>query len=222
MHSKGRFQHLIFDLDGTISNPREGIFNAYRYAFGKMDLPIPDDDKLKQYVGPPLRKVFGAYLNNNEAAIQAAITAYRHYYIDQQGMYENALFDGMFELLSGLNDYGITLSVATFKGASVDKILDHFAISHFFPIVEFYNEEKGIVTKAQMIANILERLQITDKDQVLMIGDREHDIFAAHETGVKSCAVTYGFGSVEELNKCRPDFTVNDVSALKQLVLSYA
>lgn len=222
MHSKGRFQYLIFDLDGTISNPREGIFNAYRYAFGKMDLPIPDDDKLKQYVGPPLRKVFGAYLNNNEAAIQAAITAYRHYYIDQQGMYENALFDGMFELLSGLNDYGITLSVATFKGASVDKILDHFAISHFFPNVEYYNEDKGIVTKAQMITNILDSLQITDKNQVLMIGDREHDIFAAHETGVKSCAVTYGFGSVEELNMCKPDFMVNDVAALKQLVLPSA
>lgn len=222
MHSKRGFQHLIFDLDGTISNPREGIFNAYRYAFGKMDLPIPDDDRLKQYVGPPLRTVFASYLDNNEDKVQDAITAYRHYYINQQGMYENVLFDGMFELLSGLNEDGISLSVATFKGASVDKILDHFAISHFFPNVEFYNEEKGIVTKAQMIVNILERLQITDKNQVLMIGDREHDIFAAHETGVKSCAVTYGFGSVEELIMCKPDYIVNDVAALKQIVLPSA
>lgn len=219
MLNPDQIQHLIFDLDGTISNPEMGIFNAYRYAFKEMRLPAPPDNLLKQYVGPPLRSVFGTYFNFEEEKINAAIQAYRHYYIEQEGMFENNLFDGMFHFLENLKMKGKSLYVATFKGASVDVILKHFGIFSFFDRIEFYNEPAGITTKERMIENIMHAHEISDKEQVVMIGDREHDILAAHETGVKSCAVTYGFGSIEELVKSKPNFLVNSVNELSGLFL---
>ena len=211
-------RHLIFDLDGTISNPQQGIVNGYHYAFEKMGIPGKSESELVGLIGPPLRVVFSEIYFFSKEDTDLAIQHYRDYYYGQGGMYENYIFEGMKDLLQELHAKNKLLHVATNKGLYVDKILDYLGVLEYFSSIEHYNEEKGVTQKHQMISNILS-FQNAEKERVLMIGDREHDILAANQVGVQSIGVLYGFGSPEEMQKCRPTYVVSSVSELRDLLV---
>ncbi|MBK6275330.1 MAG: HAD hydrolase-like protein [Saprospirales bacterium] len=211
-------QHFIFDLDGTISNPEKGIVNGYKYAFGKLQIPIPSHQELVQLIGPPLRNVFRDMYGFSEEDTTHAIEVYREYYNHQGGLFENNLFDGIDDLFASLNDKNKTLHVATFKGAAVDIILKHFKIDQHFKHVLFYNEVSNMITKEKMIEYIMQQENANDKNKVVMIGDRKHDLLAAKNVGVKSVGVLYGFGSEAEINACEPDFIAKDIKDLHAIL----
>jgi phosphoglycolate phosphatase len=210
-------QHLIFDLDGTISNPQQGIVNGYHYTFEKMGLPAKSEAELVSLIGPPLREVFSEIYSFSTADTELAIRHYRDYYYGQGGMYENFIFDGMKELLHELHAKGHTLHVATNKGLQVDKILEHFGVLEYFTMIEHYNEAAGVTQKHQMLANILHD-QKTASTNAIMIGDREHDILAAHHHRMPSIGVLYGFGSIAEMEKCQPTYVAATVEELRTLL----
>jgi phosphoglycolate phosphatase len=211
-------QHLIFDLDGTISNPQQGIVNGYHYAFEKMGLPGKTEAELIPLIGPPLRVVFSENYSFSKPDTDLAIQHYRDYYYGQGGMYENFIFEGMKEMLHELHAKKYTLHVATNKGLHVDKILDFLGVLPYFTSIEHYNEEKGVTQKHQMLTNILTQ-QNTTHEQAMMIGDREHDILAAHHTGMSSIGVLYGFGSKDEMDKCAPTYLAASVGDLRTLLI---
>lgn len=211
-------QHFIFDLDGTISNPEVGIVNGYKYTFDKLQIPVPEHPELLKLIGPPLRNVFRDMYGFSEDDTNHAISVYREYYNQLGGLYENDLFEGMDNLFSSLTQQNKTLHIATFKGAAVDIILKHFNIVKHFKHVLFYNEASNMITKEKMIEHIMEHENTTDKNDVVMIGDRMHDLLAAKNVGVKSVGVLYGFGSLEEITACEPDFIAKNVEELHSIL----
>jgi phosphoglycolate phosphatase len=213
-------QHIIFDLDGTISNPEAGILNGYKYTFPTLNIDTPDDATLRTLIGPPLRKVFEEMYNQHSDTATQAIATYRVYYNQLGGAFENDLYDGMFALIQSLHQQHNTLHIATHKGAMVHEILKHFKIRDYFNQLQHYNEEKNIVTKERMIELILENEKISDLNKAVMVGDRHSDIEAAKYTGIKSIGVTYGFGSVKEIEDANPDFVANNVKELHTILHS--
>ncbi len=211
-------QHLIFDLDGTISNPEPGILNGYKYTFPSLGLPTPDDSILRSLIGPPLRMVFEDLYQQTPEKATDAIATYRVYYNQLGGAFENELYEGMLDLIESLTRQQKTLHVATHKGAMADEILKHFNIRHYFNQLQHYNEEKNIITKEKMIELILEDENISQLNQTVMIGDRHSDIEAAKYTGIKSIGVTYGFGTHKEIEDSKPDYIANNVAELHTLL----
>jgi phosphoglycolate phosphatase len=210
-------QHLIFDLDGTISNPKQGILNGYYYAFEKMGMPGKSESELIPLIGPPLRNVFSDIYSFSSEDTDLAIKHYRDYYYGQGGMYENIIFGGMKQMLQGLHEKGHTLHIATNKGWQVDKILDYLGVLEYFTSIEHHNEAKGVTEKHQMLSNILAQQNIAN-EEAIMIGDREHDILAAHHTGMQSIGVLYGFGTKAEMDICKPTFVVSTVDELGRIL----
>lgn len=212
-------QHIIFDLDGTISNPETGILNGYKYTFPKVNLPTPTDNVLRTLIGPPLRIVFGEMYGLSNEQTNFAIDTYRVYYNTLGGAYENELYDGMQQLIQLLHQQNKKLHIATHKGAMAIEILKHFNIYTYFNQIQHYNEEKNITTKEKMIALIMQAENISNNENVIMIGDRHSDIEAAHNTNVQSIGVTYGFGTVDEITAVAPTFIAHNVSELKTILL---
>jgi len=211
-------QHFIFDLDGTITNPQLGIVGGYRYAFDKLGFPNKSDEELVALIGPPLKYVFSKMYGFSEEDSILGVNYYREYYYGQGGMYDAIIFDGMKALFQSLKDKNKTLHIATNKGLHVDKILEHFGVLEFFTSIEHYNEEKDVLNKETMIENILQNENIQDKNNVVMIGDRDHDLGAAKTIGIPSIGVLYGFGNKEELEKCHPKYLANNVAELHQFL----
>lgn len=214
--------HLIFDLDGTISNPEQGILNGYKYTFPKVNLPIPSDESLRNLIGPPLRKVFQELYRLSKAEADFAITTYRKYYNEMGGAYENHLYDGMKELISDLKSNANSIHLATHKNVMAVNILEHFDIRSYFSQIQYYDEERQITTKEKMIELILKEEGIQQYDSVVMIGDRHSDIEAAHYCGIKSIGVTYGFGSKDEIISSHPNYIVEDVAGLRSVLHQFS
>lgn len=212
-------QHIIFDLDGTISNPEIGILNGYKYTFPKINLPTPTDDVLRTLIGPPLRIVFEDKYGLSTTQTDFAIDTYRVYYNSLGGAYENELYDGMFSLIQSLHQKNKKLHIATHKGAMSKEILKHFNIYSYFNQIQHYDEVKNIITKEKMIELIMQTENISDKGSVVMIGDRYSDIEAAHNTGVKSIGVTYGFGSKDEIIATKPTYIAHNVAELQAYLM---
>lgn len=213
-------QHIIFDLDGTISNPEPGILNGYKYTFPTLDLPTPDDETLRTLIGPPLRVVFEKMYHQTPAIATEAIATYRIYYNQMGGAFENELYNGMIDLLQTLFQQEKILHIATHKGAMTHEILKHFGIRDYFNQLQHYNEEKNIITKEKMIELILEDANISNLHETVMIGDRHSDIEAAKFAGIKSIGVTYGFGTIKEIEDSKPDYIANNVAQLHTLLCS--
>jgi phosphoglycolate phosphatase len=211
-------QHFIFDLDGTITHPQPGIVGGYRYAFNKLGFPDKPDEELIPLIGPPLKYVFSTIYRLSEEQTESGIRYYREYYYGQGGMYEAIIFEGMKDLFHSLKARQKTLHIATNKALQVDKILSHFDVLEYFTTIEHYNEEKGVTTKEKMIENIVQQHRIQNKNHVVMIGDREHDLSAARSAGVQAVGVLYGFGNKEELEKCLPKYIVHNVAELHSVL----
>ncbi|MEN9447384.1 MAG: hypothetical protein RJA25_674 [Bacteroidota bacterium] len=211
-------QHFIFDLDGTITFPQPGILGGYRYAFEKFGITNLSDEALIPLIGPPLRYVFSKIYHFSEADTEAAIQYYKDYYYGQGGMYDAILFDGMRALFQSLKEEQKTMYIATHKSAYVEEILAHFNVLNFFSQIEHYDESKNILTKETMIQNIIQQQNISNLQSIVMIGDREHDLSAAKNMNVRAVGVLYGFGTKEELEQQHPDYLVENVSELSEVL----
>jgi phosphoglycolate phosphatase len=205
---------LLFDLDGTLTNPAPGITRSIAYALEKLGHPIPDQATLESFIGPPLRATFGALLATNAAEpIEVAIRLYRERFADV-GLFENSPYPGIGDLLRALMEGGKKAVVATSKPhVYAKRIVEHFGFTPFIagvygPELDGTNDSKAMIV----------RLACQDfGDATTMVGDRAVDIAAGQAMGLRTVAVTYGFGSVAELTAAQPSHVVENVVALRRL-----
>ena len=189
---------IFFDLDGTLTDPKPGITRSIRYALQKLDHPaIPSEDELTWCIGPPLRASFVRLLGA-ETSADHAVSLYRERFSDV-GLFENAVYDGIGDVLTALGNSGHRLFVATSKPhVFADRIIDHFGLRHHFERV-FGSELDGTrVDKGDLLEYALNEAAV-DPSRTLMIGDRSHDMVGARNNGMKAIGVLYGYGSKDEL-----------------------
>ena len=211
---------ILFDLDGTLTDPGIGITNSVAHALAHWNIEVSDRAELYKFIGPPLSDSFMRYYGFSEEDAIQAIAVYREYF-SVKGLYENEVYPGIPELLESLKAQGKTVVLATSKPEKfAARIIDHFGWSEHFTLVCGATMDSSRSKKGDVIAYTLKQLGITDADKssVLMIGDRHHDIDGAHENGLVAVGVLYGYGDREEHEKAGAEFVVAAVQELKELL----
>ncbi len=200
------YKYILFDLDGTLTDPGLGITNAVMYALKKFDIEAPDRSELYKFIGPPLLQSFQQYYGMSEEESQLALQYYREYF-KPYGLYENTVYDGIEEALAMLKAQGKKLILATSKPEPFAvEILRHFGLDQYFDFVAGATMDEKRVRKADVIAYALESCGITKLSEAIMAGDREHDVLGAKEIGLKCIGVLYGYGDLEELENAGADY----------------
>lgn len=199
---------VLFDLDGTLTDSGPGIMNSVQYALTKCGRPAQDLSELRCFVGPPLFTQFSKYLGCELSKEECAqmVEWYREYYAEK-GIFENRLYDGIPELLERLKGEGKSLMLATSKPEKFANIvMEHFDIAKYFDLIGGALLDERRTEKADVIEYVLETAGITSKETVLMVGDRNYDIFGAKQSGIHSMGVLYGYGTREELERAGADW----------------
>ncbi|MBQ7370730.1 MAG: HAD family hydrolase [Blautia sp.] len=205
---------ILFDLDGTLTESGIGITRCVQYALEKIGKPEPDVDKLLGFVGPPLKEQFMKYADVDEETALQAVCYYRERY-SATGIYENRPYPGIEQVLAQLHKNYILAVASSKPEAYVRQILDHFQLTSYFDEIVGAEMNGARTQKKDVIAEALHRLQLEQhRDEVLMIGDKEHDVLGAREEGVPCLAVAYGYGTREELEEAGPTAIVDTVEEL--------
>lgn len=208
-----KYKHLLFDLDGTITDPKLGITKSVQYALDKMGIIESDLDKLEPFIGPPLKNSFEEIYSYTEEQASQAVEYYREYF-KKYGMYENKLYFGMKELLEQLQNDGYVLYVATSKPSVFAKqILEYFQVKNNFELIVGSNLDGTMSDKTEIIRYIISGRELL-KDNVIMIGDRKHDIIGANNNGIDSVGVGYGYGSERELRQVNCTYYIKTLENL--------
>lgn len=207
-------QYILFDLDGTLTDPQEGITKSVAYALDKFGIQVEDRTSLNKFIGPPLIDSFMEYFHFTEDQAEEAVWKYREYFSDR-GIFENKIYPGIPELLCKLQSEGRTLLLATSKPTVYAKqILEKFSIDQYFTDIQGSNLDGTRVKKAEVVAYVMKQNGIVAPAEAVMVGDRKHDIIGAKECGMSSIGVLYGYGSREELVACKADRIAGDVQEL--------
>ncbi|NME06790.1 HAD family hydrolase [Psychrobacillus sp. BL-248-WT-3] len=213
-----KYEIILFDLDGTLSDPKIGITTSIQYGLEKMGILEKDLEKLECFIGPPLQISFADHYGFNEKQCHQAIAFYRERFIET-GMYENELYEGIIPLLEKLKAAGKKLAVATSKPTVFAiEILKYFQIEDYFDVVAGSELDGTRSAKAEIIQYVLDEFQDKTKDSFVMIGDRKHDMIGANLTGIDSIGVTYGFGSSEELEHASATYIVDNIEELEKII----
>ena len=214
-----KYKVILLDLDGTISDPKIGITKSVQYALSKMNIYESDIEKLNYFIGPPLQDSFAEYYNLNEAQTQKAVDFYRERF-KEKGMFENKLYEKIPTLLKSLCEHEVKLVIATSKPTVFAKqIIQYFNITHYFDCIVGSNLDGTRTSKTEILQYILNKYHYYKPDEFIMIGDRKHDIIGATNTGIDSIAVTYGYGSYEELCLCKPTYLVHDIDQINNILI---
>ncbi len=211
-------ESILFDLDGTLTDPKVGIAKSIQYALKKLDRPIMEQSNLLWCIGPPLLESFKILLETeNTELAQKAIEYYRERF-SEKGLFENRVYSDIQDLLNGLNLMDISLYVASSKPeVFVTRIIDHFDLTRYFKGVYGSRLNGELANKADLIKHISAKENL-DPETLIMVGDRKHDIIGAKKAGVKSIAVSYGYGSQEELSREKPDHIADRVLDILSIV----
>lgn len=210
------FHTVLFDLDGTLTDPGLGITNSVMHALRHYGIPVPERESLFPFIGPPLDESFVKYFNMPQEQALEAIEVYREYF-SVKGLLENSVYEGIEELLQFLRASGKRLMVATSKPEVFSvQILEHFDLAKYFDVISgaMLHPPKGY-GKADVIREALNRANVTDLSGVVMVGDRKHDVEGAHKIGIPAIGVLYGYGNREEHRNCNADYIVETVEELK-------
>lgn len=214
---KSHWKYILFDLDGTLTDPKEGIINSIQYALRRYGIERKEEE-LIHFIGPPLHVSFMEFFPA-EAEAHKAVDVYREYYATK-GIYENLLFDGIPELLKKLKQQGKVICLATSKPENfAQQILQHFSIDEYFDVITGANMDSTRTEKAEVIGEVMRQLPLLTPETAVMIGDRKFDIIGAKAHGLDTIGVAFGYGSVEELEKEAPGYIVHSVKELGRLLL---
>ncbi|MDP2115319.1 MAG: HAD hydrolase-like protein [Bacteroidota bacterium] len=214
-----QFTHILFDLDGTLTNPRLGIGNSLKYALRQMQIDGYSSEILERFVGPPLQDGFKNLFGLNERNTNLAVEHFRTYF-GEKGLYENEPYSGITELLEELHLSGKHIYVVTSKLEKYAKmIVRHFEFDRYIDDLQGAEATGKHSGKGQLIAELMERNRILPSSSVVMIGDTHYDLIGAKENEISCIAVGYGFGTPESLSACDPDYLVESVDELVELLL---
>ena len=197
----GLSMRILFDLDGTLTDSFDGITKSIQYALKELGREIPEAEKLRWCIGPPLQESFLTLLDtNNRSEAEEALALYRSRY-GEAGLFENKLYSGILESLEALRELGHDLSVATSKPeVFAVRIIEHFGLREFFSHVDGSQLDGRRTDKSDLIRHILDRDGLTE---AIMVGDREHDIIGGTANGLATVGVLWGNGTKEELQAAR-------------------
>ncbi len=200
------YKNILFDLDGTLTDPALGIKNSIRYALNKQNRPTLDDETLNAFIGPPLIDTFMKFCNVTRKEAESLVTDYREYF-RLKGMFENKVYPMIPEMLKALKDEGRALFVATSKPEPFAKtILEHFDLAKYFDFIGGSTLQETRTKKTEVIQYVLETNHL-DAAECLMVGDRCYDIEGAKNCNMKVAAVLFGYGDEEELKDA--DYLIN-------------
>ena len=216
-----RYRYLLFDLDGTITDPKVGITTCVQYALDSFGIHEPALDKLEPFIGPPLKASFMDFYGFDDRQTQAAVEKYRERF-STVGLYENELYPGMDRLLRELRDGGARLAIASSKPTVfVRQILEHFQIADCFQVVVGSELSGARVEKDEVVAEAVRQLltRPEDKADTVMIGDRKFDILGGKSLGLHQIGVAYGYGQPGELEEANAEVIVDTVEQLREVLL---
>jgi phosphoglycolate phosphatase len=210
---------LLFDLDGTLTDPKLGIINSIQHSLKYFGIFETDEDRLTEFIGPPLIESFMKYYCFNEDKARLAVVKYREYFADK-GIFENQVYLSVPELLEELFDSGKNLVLATSKPIIfARKVLDYFQLSRYFRFAAGSNLDGTRTKKSEVISYALKESELKAGSNVVMIGDRKYDIIGAKETGIDSIGVLYGYGSRQEMKNEGPTHIADTVGSLRTILL---
>ncbi len=216
-----RLTHILFDLDGTLTDPGIGITNSVMYALERYGISVDSRESLYRFIGPPLVDSFQRFYGFSPADARAAVDVYREYFADR-GIFENEVYPGIPALLSRLRAAGLRLIMATSKPEEYAvQIAEHFGLTDFFDCIAGAAMDETRSQKWEVIEYALARCGVTDRDAVLMVGDRKHDVLGASRCGLACLGVLYGYGSRDELEKAGACAFAETVEAVGDYILSH-
>ena len=208
------YNYILFDLDGTLTDPGTGITNSVAYALNKFNITVENKTELYNFIGPPLVDSFMKYYNMNYEDGIKAVEYYREYF-GVTGIFENTMFDGISKLLEDIKNSGRKIALATSKPEQYAvRILEHFGLTKYFDFVGAATMDESRSKKSDVIKYTLENLDIKDKSKVVIIGDSNHDIYGANQNGIDSIGVLFGYGDRAELEAAGATYiaeTINDI-----------
>jgi phosphoglycolate phosphatase len=210
---------FLFDLDGTLTDPKVGILACTRYALENLNRPSPPDHVLESFIGPPLRKLFSVLLGDQaeKSLIEEAVRLYRERYTDT-GIYETRIYAGIGAMLERVRPAASVMLVATSKPTVfAERIVKHFGIAHLFNAVYGVELDGRFDDKAELISYALQRERLR-AEEALMVGDRAADVIAASAHGVPSIGVLWGYGSESELHRAGARMLCSTPTTLAELL----
>lgn len=215
------YQYIFFDLDGTLTDPREGITKSVQYALSRMGIEEPDLKKLEPFIGPPLTDSFMEFYGLTKARAEEAVDYYRERF-REKGLYENELLEGVPQMLEHLKEAGRVLAVASSKPEPfVRTIMEHFKIDGYFDYICGSTLDNTRTKKEEVIEELLRRMGLSgdDKKRILMVGDRKHDVEGAAVFGIPCLGLSMGFAEEGELQKAGAAAVADNMQELEKYVL---
>ena len=212
------YKYILFDLDGTLTDPGLGITNSVMYALKKFNIDVEKRASLYKFIGPPLMDSFKMFYGFSEEDSELGVKYYREYF-KERGLYENEVYDGIEELLKALKDQNKSLIIATSKPEEFAvEIVKHFHLDQYFDFVAGATMDSSRSKKADVIEYAIKNCNITDLSSAIMIGDREHDILGAKQVGLDSIGVLFGYGNYSELEAAGATHIVEKPADILQIV----
>ncbi len=214
-----RYDNLMFDLDGTLTDSKPGLVKAVEYAVSRMGLePLPSP-VVDKFLGPPLFGSFEKHCGMDGETAKKAVSYFREYYA-KKGVFENEPYEGIVELLEACTASGKRLFVATSKPTvTALQVCSYFSIDQYFTEILGSEMDGSIIEKSDIIGILLSRYAL-DRSRTIMIGDRENDITGGRKNGLDTVAVGYGYGAEGELRQANANYYAKTMSDLKKLLLS--
>ena len=215
-----KYDYVIFDFDGTVTDTGEGILKSLQYSFEQMGDPVPDLSDLKKFIGPPIHYSFVTFYGVKEEDVSKYIEKYRERY-RKIGIYECCLYDGMLDTLHKLKENGVKIGIASSKPISlIYDVMDYLKITELFDaVVGTQFDDSNHSGKKDLVLQSMSKLGATDKSRVLMVGDRYFDIDGAAGAGVDSCGVLFGYGNEQEFKEHGATYIVGSAEEIVKLAL---
>lgn len=212
------YQVVLFDLEGTLTDPGLGITNSVMYALKKWGIEVSERSELYKFIGPPLKESFERFYGFSEEKAEKTVEYYREYF-REKGLYENEVYEGIKELLERLNASGHKVILATSKPEEFAiKILEHFDLAKYFSYIGGASMDGVRSKKSDVIHYALEKADINELSEAVMVGDREHDILGAKQVGIDSIGVLFGYGDYEELENAGATYIVDSVAKISDVI----
>lgn len=207
------YKNILFDLDGTLTDPADGITNSVAYALRHYGIEAADRSALCAFIGPPLAYSFNKYYGFDQKQCLEAIGIYREYF-SVKGKFENSVYDGIIPTLQALRNRGFRLFIATSKPQKFAlEIAEHFGFEKYFEAIRGIPMNGENISKGQVIGGVLREFSL-DVAKTLMVGDRSYDVLGAKENGLSCIGVLYGYGSKSELKDAGADYIIENVNKL--------
>ena len=214
-------QYVFFDLDGTLTDPAEGITNSVMYALRHFGIEVTDRRELYPFIGPPLSDSYAKYYGFTAEQSEKGVNLFREYF-REKGIFENMPYSGMPELLAELHQLGYKLVVTSSKPQLfVERILDHFDMAKYFHAVCGATMDEKTSRKPIIIRNALDICPEAGADNTIVVGDHALDVIGAHENGLPACAVLYGYGENDAIAAAKPEYTACSVNDLRMCLMDW-